>query len=272
MYNTYYSNPTLVNCTFTENYGYPTAGNLDYGGGIYNYYYSNLRLTNCILNDNSAYFGGAICNYESSSILVNCTLSGNSASLGKGIYNYHSDSQIMNSILWDGSDEIRNNNSVTVINYSAVQNGWPGEGNISVDPCFANINNQDYHLKSQAGRWDPQSKSWVNDITTSYCIDAGNPGSPLNNEPSAHNNVRIDMGAYGGTSEASKTPNNWSLLADLTNNGIVNILDFSSLAQYWAGMENGQVGGDLNRDGTVDFKDFALFVEYWLKETSWHKL
>jgi hypothetical protein len=43
--------------------------------------------------------------------------------------------------------------------------------------------NGDYHLKSQACRWDPASKSWVQDDVTSPCIDAGNPTDPVGSEP-----------------------------------------------------------------------------------------
>jgi L-ascorbate metabolism protein UlaG (beta-lactamase superfamily) len=62
----------------------------------------------------------------------------------------------------------------------------------------------DYHLKSQAGRWDPASQSWVKDDVTSPCIDAGDPNSPVGQEPEP-NGGRINMGAYGGTKEASKS-------------------------------------------------------------------
>ncbi len=60
----------------------------------------------------------------------------------------------------------------------------------------------DYHLKSQAGRFDPNSQSWIADDVTSPCIDAGDPNSPLCYEP-VPNSGRINIGAYGGTVEAS---------------------------------------------------------------------
>jgi len=60
----------------------------------------------------------------------------------------------------------------------------------------------DYHLKSQAGRWDPASQNWVKDDVTSPCIDAGDPNSPVGEELEP-NGGRINMGAYGGTAEAS---------------------------------------------------------------------
>ncbi|MBN1457518.1 MAG: right-handed parallel beta-helix repeat-containing protein, partial [Sedimentisphaerales bacterium] len=54
----------------------------------------------------------------------------------------------------------------------------PGTGEIHVNPIFVDQSNGDYHLKSQAGRWDPVSEDWVLDVSTSPCIDAGNPGCP----------------------------------------------------------------------------------------------
>jgi hypothetical protein len=113
-----------------------------------------------------------------------------------------------------------------VVRYSDVQGGWFGEGNIDAAPLFAKAGHWvdasnpsavvepgdthaiwadgDYHLKSQAGRWDSVSEGWVLDEVTSPCIDAGDPNSPVGEEPQPHGS-RINLGAYGGTSEASKS-------------------------------------------------------------------
>jgi hypothetical protein len=96
-----------------------------------------------------------------------------------------------------------------------------GSGNLDEDPCFADPGywdpngtvddpnddffvEGDYHLKSQAGRWDPVNQRWVNDDATSPCIDAGDPNGPVGEEPFP-NGGRINMGAYGGTDKASKS-------------------------------------------------------------------
>jgi len=70
---------------------------------------------------------------------------------------------------------------------------------------FADADNADYHLKSQTGRWVPNSQSWVQDDVTSPCIDAGDPNSSISDEPEPNGGI-INMGAYGGTPEASKSP------------------------------------------------------------------
>ncbi|KYH41315.1 MAG: Disaggregatase related protein [Candidatus Bathyarchaeota archaeon B26-1] len=80
----------------------------------------------------------------------------------------------------------------------------PGVGDISVDPLFADPTRGDFHLKSEAGRWDPNQKRWVKDSVTSPCIDAGDPSSDFSKEPEP-NGGRINMGAYGNTGEASKS-------------------------------------------------------------------
>ena len=109
----------------------------------------------------------------------------------------------------------------------------------------------------------------VLDSVTSRCIDAGNPGSPLADEQENINNVRINMGAYGGTAEASIPPQDWALLGDLTNNGTVDFEDLAGQVKDWQSNSNEQPG-DLNRDGIVDMADFALFGLDWLKQTTWH--
>ncbi len=162
-----------------------------------------------------------------------------------------------------------------------------GPGNIDVDPCFAtagvwadpcntpgDVNDDvwiegDYHLQSAAGRWDANTSSWVTDANISYCIDAGNPASSLGSEPNDTNNIRINMGAYGGTVEASRSPVGWSLLADLTNDGSVDFVDLRWWAEYW--LDSGtDVPADLNRDQLADIVDFGFFGKGWREETVWH--
>ncbi|MCP4258998.1 MAG: hypothetical protein GY774_16055 [Planctomycetes bacterium] len=193
------SNPILINCDFCKNYA--TAG-----GGMNNLHCTP-TLINCIFYGNSAMKGGGIENINSNSILTNCTFSENTILLGSGaVLNLGSKPILTNCILWgNSSDQI---DPRAIITYSNIQGGWEGEGNIDTDPLFADPDKGDYHLKSQAGRWDPNSESWVVDDVTSPCIDAGDPNSPVGDEPEP-NGSRINMGAYGGTAEASKSGVSW---------------------------------------------------------------
>ena len=96
------------------------------------------------------------------------------------------------------------------IEYSDIQGGWSDEGNINADPCFARLGywdngiwtNGDYHLKSCVGRWDPLAGDWLADEEHSPCIDAASTDADWTREVWPHGG-RINMGAYGGTSEAS---------------------------------------------------------------------
>ena len=280
VYNSENSNPALNMCTFTAN----TAR---HGGGIYNCYDSKPSLRNCIFSENLAEYGGAVKNSEAISILTNCTLYGNSAEMGGGIWNgWGASAELTNSILWSNSDSSgvgisaqindARGSKISVINYCCIQ-GWSGAlggiGNIGFDPLFVDAGSGDFHLKSAGWRWDANLRRWHYDEITSPCIDAGNPSSPLDDELSNMpdgpsnlwgTNLRINMGCYGGTVEASVPPYGWTLLGDLTNDGVVNTDDFAVQAIYWTRTESRQPG-DLDRNGIVNTADLALLAKDWLK-------
>ena len=209
----YYGNITCKNCSFIDN----SAG--DTGGGIFNLDSPSMASTNCIFTGNlAAYEGGALYIEDSSVTLTNCTFASNNSPFGNAIacdyyysyWGFGSELGISNSIIWDGASGISNyDNSDINISYSDVQRAgisvWQGTGNINKNPAFADTENGDYHLKSQAGRWDTLSKTWILDDITSPCIDAGNPTSDFSKEPEP-NGGRINMGVYGNTSQASNSP------------------------------------------------------------------
>jgi len=82
--------------------------------------------------------------------------------------------------------------------------GWDRHS-VNADPLFADAASGDYHVKSTGGRWNPATKSWVTDGADSPCIDAGDPSYAVGDEATP-NGSRINIGAYGGTAEASKSP------------------------------------------------------------------
>ena len=166
--------------------------------------------------------------------LTNCTIVENQ---GPGIS--ATTATVTNSILYfnnQGTTGVQIEGNRTVATYSDVQGGRDGEGNIDADPLFVALGRWtdaggaasqaaalgdrrgwvagDYHLQSQGWRWNAEDRSWTSDNATSPCIDAGDPASALLSEPlTAPNdtagaviNQRIDMGAYGGTPEASLAP------------------------------------------------------------------
>jgi hypothetical protein len=138
----------------------------------------------------------------------------------------------------------------------------------------------DYHLKSQGWYWHAGRKVWTwDEEVTSRCIDAGNPGSPLGEElltiPEDPDNdwgenLRINMGAYGGTAEASMPPYGWALLSDITNDGTVDFVDFAHLADIYLEQDE-RLPADFDRDGDVNYPDLRLLTEDWLKQTAWYE-
>jgi len=108
-----------------------------------------------------------------------------------------------------------------------------GIGNITRNPRFVDPDSGDYHLQSKFGRYWPEHEVWVVDAYHSPAIDRGDPERyPVEETP--YNGGRLNMGAYGGTSYASRS----APFAD----------------------------PDLNQDGIVDFLDFAILAENWLVE------
>jgi len=108
---------------------------------------------------------------------------------------------VVNNILQDlDCDEA----SLAEIRFNDIANQPAMGDNIQADPLFADPNAGDFHLKSRTGRWDPNTQGWVRDDLTSPCIDAGDPNSLIGEEPEP-NGGRVNMGAYGGTREASKS-------------------------------------------------------------------
>ena len=216
------SNLKLVGCTFSAN-------SAKYGGGLNGS--GSFQLINCIFSGNSAiYGGGGMCCCGGNFTLDSCTFSGNLSPHGNSLICCDpclrgpdaSNLDLLNCIVWDGQGSIGPHwGSTITIKHSDIYNGWPGEDNIDADPCFVDQGywdpngtpndpnddfwiNGDYHLKSQAGRWEPAKQAWVTDNVTSPCVDAGDPMSPIGLEPFP-NGGRINMGAYGGTAEASKS-------------------------------------------------------------------
>lgn len=146
------------------------------------------------------------------SVLDHLTLTG----CNTGILNYGPAMPVVkNSIIAGNTTTLQlkgtdvDKNSGQKITYSCLYNTVKsdnlsdyGTGCIAKDPCFADAASGDFHLKSAAGRWN--GTTWVKDTVTSPCIDAGEASAAYANEPSPNGN-RANMGAYGNTTEASKS-------------------------------------------------------------------
>ncbi len=271
----------------------------DNGAGISGW---NLNISNSVLTGNLAGGNGGALYCSGLTEVENCTLSSNHANIGGGICsdaNYSSKYDIKNTILWDNTAQYAGSQIALLakrslaIAYSNFHNSPEsfyvegasqlnlGQGNIDVDPLFAQPGdwdaneptrdtndyfwiNGDYHLKSQAGRWDPKSSSWIFDNVTSPCIDTGDPKSDWMTELWPHGKC-INMGAYGGTVQASMSLSNAGNVADLNNDGLVNADDLQMLVEKWL-TKDMPAAEDINRDSVVNFSDYAELLQNWLWE------
>ncbi|MBM4024207.1 MAG: hypothetical protein FJ280_02220 [Planctomycetes bacterium] len=161
--------------------------------------------------------------------------------------------QIENCIFWEAPAVFEGITERTDfgVDYCLLPAKWHhlGTGNFYADPLFARAGywdangtptdpkddfwvEGDYHLQSQAGRWDPALRDWVVDKVTSPCIDAGNPESDWTNEPWPHGR-RINLGAYGGTAQASMSLSTVGAPADLRSDNRVDSRDYGLPVGRW---------------------------------------
>jgi parallel beta-helix repeat protein/predicted outer membrane repeat protein len=235
------SNPLLIDCIFINNSSNKSGGGIAGNNLIYNCIMSG----NTAVNDGGAIFGwgevsnctviknkassngGGICT-QGVITLNNNIFRNNDALFGDEIYvglrYQHKTGVPPTTIIVNSVATMRYNNIRAGKENIPIENDctlvWES-GNIDAEPYFADPGywdpngtlddtkddfwiEGDYHLKSQAGRWDPASESWVQDDVTSPCIDAGDPNMSVGDEPEP-NGGRINIGAYGGTPEASKS-------------------------------------------------------------------
>ena len=231
-----------------------------WGGAVYNNNGGLMHFEQCLFVNNKVWKygntqGGAICNLNSEVTAESCTFAGNiSDNEGGGLRNENGTVGLVHCILWENEDKSGTTESAQVHNlggtvevaYNCVM-GWSGtggeDGNFEADPLFADQSGGDVHLRSEAGRWEAVSQSWVRDGATSPCIDAGDPQAYWADEPLSSGG-RLNLGGYGGTRQASKS------------------------AVCTGGVDgNGRLIGDVNRDCVVNLKDLAWMAGDWLQTT-----
>ena len=263
--------PIIADCLISGNRAFDGGGIVFWGcsGRL-----RHVNISGCVIAGNSAtMWGGGI--YCSSMVIkiANCTVISNAADLGGGIFLGQAlwpMTAVKNCIIWGNRDSAGSGESAQIeimgwieegpaINHNCIQGltgALGGNGNIGADPCLAQTGfwdpngtpgdpnddfwvDGDYHLKSHGGRWEPNSQTWAQDDGTSACIDAGDMGSLIGYEPFPNGGI-INMGAYGGTAEASKSYFGERLCETI-------------------------IAGDINGDCRVDFVDFSLMAGHWLE-------
>lgn len=212
------TSPTLQGCRLVENLG----------AGIEIFKRGKPHIDNCLIAGNrhaGVYVnpGSGRGRDSSAPVIRNCTIADN---LGCGVDGGNL-LTVLNSIIWFNgilADEVQIGNSDPILSYCCLPGSWDGTGNISHDPLFVRrgvwesaitsdqlANSEapnlhyvpgDYHLQSESGYWNPTSQTWLKSGMNSPCIDAGDPDSDWRQESMPHGD-RINLGAYGGTSQAS---------------------------------------------------------------------
>ncbi|UCG56163.1 MAG: right-handed parallel beta-helix repeat-containing protein [Phycisphaerales bacterium] len=251
----------LFNCIISGNRSSESGGGIKAVGEI-----NSLVIENCVIVGNTSEGpGGAIvCGTElGDGPLIRGTIiahNRNTAVAESGGYGgSRGDPHIQSCLFYDnaGGDFYDYDTDTTSTGAEQINAFERASANIDGDPCFASLGywdpngtpddpnddfwvDGDYQLRSQAGRWEPGSKSWVKDHVTSPCIDAGDPTAPIGLERFPNGGV-VNIGAYGGTAEASKS-------------------------YYGEPVCGTPVAGDINGDCRVDSSDLAILVSHWLEE------
>jgi len=243
----------ISNCMF-KNDRSDGASTYIYDDGYVSQTYS---FTNCLWSGNMSHTGNANVQVKVRRVgsgltanFINCTIADNKdggANGGlklvgtAGQLNTDLVCNVKNSILWGNTGaQVRWETSVLTftdttynpfkISYSCIDtidpNNFPAisgkpfgytgipTGLVASDPQF--VGNGDYHLQS-----------------TSPCIDKGDPTSSYANEPKWLNGCRVNMGAYGNTTEAATTATCVALSADITGDCKVNTADLLALRTQW---------------------------------------
>jgi hypothetical protein len=162
------SHAVLTNVVISNN-----ESTFGYGGGIAVGDISEPYIFHTLISNNTAVYGGGVYFEKGNCDLINCTIVNNYATNdGGGVYCFDPSNKIENSILWNNyPNQLVNEADIT---YTDFQCGWPGVGNIDLDPLFIDAANENYHL-----------------TINSPCIDSGNPESPYDPD-----NTIADMGAF----------------------------------------------------------------------------
>jgi hypothetical protein len=164
----YESNPRIESSVF--------AGNgADGGGGMVNHG-KHPVIENCLLVGNTARFGGGMHNHGSGGpIIHNCTLAGNQAShYGGGVSSQDTYTVVENTIITgntagQGGPSLFDNAAGTTVGWSCIQGGWPGTGNLDLDPLFTNVEDP----AGPDGIW-MTADDGLRLLAGSPCIDAAN--------------------------------------------------------------------------------------------------
>ncbi len=215
------SHATIAHNEFLDNRVEGATSGAFQGGGAIFVSSANPEITNNLFAGNlsQGHDGGAIFVFNSNTQIINNTFANNQASDNGGALYFRFAGQplVTNCILFlneaDSGAQISVQDANPTVTYCDVQGGWPGTGNIDVDPLFRDPSTRDYHLQDSQSCGDPGF---------SPCIDVGNPEyvDAILDCDWGLGTVLSDMGAYGGGASAQSA-------VRATPDGIARGLSFS---------------------------------------------
>ncbi|MHC4140312.1 MAG: right-handed parallel beta-helix repeat-containing protein [Planctomycetota bacterium] len=277
------SDPTVNRCTFTNN----TADNA--GGGMHNSQ-SDAIVKNCAFIGNQYLIGGGggggMINITGSPSIINCLFALNEAPGSAGMTNWEGGNPTLTNCtfvgnvgvsaggMWSGNNShpIANNcifwnnigpgivivsGSTATVEYSDVEGGYAGPGNIDADPLFVDPGNGDYRLSAGSPAIDAGSNSGV-PVGVVTDLD-GNPrfvDDPCRDDTGLGDPPIVDMGAYEFQSRS----------CDLDGGGTVGITDFLALLAAWGPCPQPcapSCPADFDGNCVVGVTDFLILLANW---------
>lgn len=217
------SSAVFVNCRFAnnghkDNPDYPSFPNSrpyepeTLAGGAVWVRFSSPTFTNCLFFGNRADEGGAVVvSLASIATFRGCTFTQNAATLSDGGAVADGDGSIFyNTIIWGntaafGNPAIGDVSGAVVVEYSDVQGGWAGTGNLNVDPQFKDVAVGDYRIKFTSPCKNTGNNTYLDFNDPAHLEpDAGDldwdinfsESTPLDLKGCPRKTGTVDMGAY----------------------------------------------------------------------------
>lgn len=284
-----YERHVFVGCSFIENETGPFDG--QHGGGAVYGADDSIEFWNCTFTGNrtNGQYGGAIAGWGGLLKIVACSFDGNFATLHGGAVRWQGTSEIRNAvflnnvgsrggayagggylancIMWDNTPESIHGGPI--VTFSNVQGGWPGVGNIELDPMLdagfrplpgspvidAGANN--------AVPLDALDLDDDGDIKERLALDLGsNPrfaDDPDTADSGCGEPVQVDMGAF----EYQGVPWHPMLVGDVDGDGMVGFSDLLEVLSAWGECDPECCLADVDFSWEVNFDDLLTVLSNW---------